>query len=78
VTGWFAGSMDQLQRMLRGSHPIDHDVEDSTPGTPTQGHELGGQGGELDEKTIESYLKRYGGTDDLDDDVSAFNRPAMV
>lgn len=69
--------MDQLQRMLRGSHPVGHDVEDSTPGTPTEGHELGGQG-DLDEKTIESYLKRYGGTDDLDDDISAFNRSAMV
>ena len=78
VTGWFAGSMDQLQRMLRGSRPIGHDVEDSTPGTPMEGHELGGAQGELDEKTIESYLKRFPGTDDLDDDVPAFNRPAMV
>ena len=77
ATGWFSGSMDQLQRMLRGGHPVvANDVDHSSPGTPTDKHELGGQGG-IDERTIESYLKRYGGTDDIDD-VSALDRPAMV
>jgi uncharacterized protein (TIGR02452 family) len=73
VTGWFAGSMDQLQRMLRAGHPVGgNDVDDSSPSSPAQK-----QDGELDEKTIQSYLKRYGGTDDIDD-VATLDRPAMV
>lgn len=77
VTGWFAGSMDQLQRMLRAGHPVaGNNVDDSSPGSPAQKPQLDGQGG-LDEKTIESYLKRYGGTDDIDD-VTTLDRPAMV
>jgi uncharacterized protein (TIGR02452 family) len=81
-TGWFSGSMDQLQRMLRmgyavggsGKNVVD---EGSSPGTPVQGHELGVQGG-LDEKTIESYLRRYGGTDEIDHEVAALERRALV
>jgi hypothetical protein len=42
-----------------------------------QGHELGVQGG-LDERTIESYLRRYGGTDDIDHEVAALERRALV
>lgn len=73
-TGWFSGSLDQLQRMLRMGHPVmGKNVEqDSSPGSPSA-HNQGG----LDEKTIESYLKRYGGTDDIDD-VAALERPAMI
>ena len=83
-TGWFSGSMDQLQRMLRMGHPVGGSGKDlvdegSSPGTPVQGHhhELGVQGG-LDERTIESYLRRYGGTDDLDHEVAALERRALV
>lgn len=82
-TGWFSGSMDQLARMLRMGHPVvahngDNDghrdpVRDrSSPASPVHATAAG-----LDEKTIESYLKRYGGTDDLDD-VPALEREALV
>lgn len=81
-TGWFSGSMDQLQRMLRLGHPVGGknvvDDQGSSPGTPVQGHEVGVQGGLLDERTIESYLRRYGGTDDLDHEVAALDRRALV
>jgi len=78
-TGWFSGSMDQLQRMLRMGHPVGGDSknvvdEGSSPGTPVQGHDLSG----LDGRTIESYLKRYGGTDEVDDEVVALERQALV
>jgi hypothetical protein len=74
--------MDQLQRMLRMGHPVGGNSknvvdEGSSPGTPVQGHELGVQGG-LDERTIESYLRRYGGTDDIDHEVAALERRALV
>lgn len=65
-TGWFAGSMDQLARMLRMGHPVvagGKGVEaDSEPGTPG-----GGPGAALDERAIETYLRRYGGTDDVEE-----------
>jgi uncharacterized protein (TIGR02452 family) len=68
LTGWFAGSMDQLQRMLRLNHSVGgNDGEESSPGTPMQQQQQQQQDGGFDEKTIESYLKRYGGTDDIDD-----------
>lgn len=75
-SGWFSGSVDQLQRMLRMGHPVGaKDVEDSSPGTPVHHvHELGGQA----EKTIESYLRRYGGTDDIDEVVARVERGAVV
>jgi len=83
-TGWFSGSMDQLQRMLRMGHPVGGSNsksaldQGSSPGTPVQGHDLGGVQGGLDERTIESYLRRYGGTDDLDHEVAALERRALV
>lgn len=77
-TGWFSGSMDQLARMLRMGHPVvgkqQGDDASSSPASPVCRPE---QAAGLDEKTIESYLKRYGGTDDLDD-VAALDRPALV
>ncbi|KAM0722459.1 hypothetical protein Q7P37_001900 [Cladosporium fusiforme] len=73
-TGWFSGSMDQLARMLRMGHPVaGKSAEDSSPASPVCRPEQAG----LDEKTIESYLKRYGGTDDIDD-VAALDRPALM
>lgn len=69
-TGWFSGSMDQLARMLCIGHPVvGKGVYDSSPEPSGQlGHDKG---------TIETYLKRYGGTNDIDD-VPALKRPATV
>lgn len=64
-TGWFSGSLDQLQRMLRMGHPVmgANMDQDSSPGSPADRPQCA-----MDDKTIESYLKRYGGTDDIDDE----------
>lgn len=64
-TGWFSGSLDQLQRMLRMGHPVmgANVDQDSSPGSPADRPQCA-----MDDKTIESYLKRYGGTDDIDDE----------
>nr|OQO13827.1 hypothetical protein B0A51_18447 [Rachicladosporium sp. CCFEE 5018] len=59
-SGWFAGSMDELTKMLKLGHVARG--SGSEPGSPS----VRGEGPpplEIDEGVVDAYLSRYGGTD---------------
>lgn len=64
-TGWFSGSVDQLQRMLRLNHkPLGSSK--TSHGSPVL--QAGSQ--DFDELAIDAYLAKYGGTDGVVEEVA--------
>lgn len=65
-TGWFNGSMDGLQKMLRLTH-VPLGSSRSSHGSPVM--RSGSQ--DIDELAIDAYLSKYGGTDDIVEGVAS-------